>query len=166
MLALTHLIVALLLIQVLMLDRNDAFVALVFGVFIDLDHLFGLRDYAQTNGMKAVFDFDNILSPGGHWKSILHSPIALAMVGPLAFVSRLAIPVIFWGTHVAMDIIQEGFLVQFSRAEAMLAFFSFASLVTLRFSKYIDSGHEGNLGRYLKSEASSVKDLFAARSCF
>ena len=166
MLALTHLIVALLLIQILMLDRNDAFVALVFGVFIDFDHLFGLREYARTNGITAVFDFDNVLNPGGHWKSILHNPIALAVVGPLAIVSRLAIPVIFWGVHIAMDIIQEGFLGQFSRVEAMLAFISFALLVTLRFSKYIDSGHEGDLRRYLKSEVSSVRDSFAARSCF
>ena len=34
MLAITHLVVSLLLIQVLMLDRNDSFVALTFGVFI------------------------------------------------------------------------------------------------------------------------------------
>jgi hypothetical protein len=166
MLALTHLIVALLLIQILVLDKNDAFVALVFGVFIDLDHFFGLRDYAQTNGIKAVFDLDSILNPGGHWKSMMHNPIALAMVAPLAFVSRLAIPVVFWGVHVAMDIVQEGFLGQFSQAEAMLAFLSLALLVSLRFSMYIDAGHDGDLRKYLKSEISSVRGLFSARECY
>jgi len=166
MLALTHLIVTLLFIQIFLLDRNDAFVALVFGVFIDFDHLFGLRDYTQTNGIIAVFDFDNILNPGGHWKSVLHNPIGLAVVAPLAFVSRLAIPLVFWGLHVALDIVQEGFLGQFTRAEAMLAFFSFALFVTLRYSKYLDSGHEGTLLRFLRSEMTSARGLFAARNSY
>src|SRR4030066_378891 len=50
MLALTHIVASLLLIQLMTLDRNDAFVALLFGVFIDLDHLFGLKNYAESVG--------------------------------------------------------------------------------------------------------------------
>jgi len=156
MLALTHLIVTLLLIQIFLLDRNDAFVALVFGCFIDLDHLMGLREYTQTNGLSGVFDLDHLMNPGGHWKSVMHNPIALAIVAPLAFASRMAIPLVFWGLHISMDMVQEGFLGQFSQAEAMLAFFSFALLVTLRYSKYIESGHEGTLVQYVRSEVPRI----------
>jgi len=166
MLALTHLIVALLFIQIFLLDRNDAFVALVFGVFIDLDHLIGLGDYAHANGVKALFDLDNIMNPGGHWKSILHNPVAVVLVGPLAYASRFAIPVVFWGLHIAMDLAQGEFLGQFSQAEAMLAFFSGALLVTLRYSKYIDSGHESTLAQFLRSEVHSAHNMFAARQAY
>jgi len=162
MLALTHLIVTLLLIQIFLLDRNDAFVALVFGVLIDLDHLIGLKDYAHANGIKALLNVDNLMNPGGHWKSILHNPMALAIVGPLAFASRLAIPLIFWGVHIAMDIVQEGYLGQFSQTEAMLAFFSFALLITLRYSKHIESGREASLLEYFRSEMSSSRNILSA----
>src|SRR4030065_7187 len=90
MIAVTHLVVCLLLIELMHLDRNDAFVAWVFGVFIDLDHLFGLRDYVQANGVMAVFDMDDIVNPGGHWKSLMHSPIAVMVVGPVFIAFRLA----------------------------------------------------------------------------
>jgi len=162
MLALTHMIVTLLLIQVFLLDRNDAFVALIFGVFIDLDHLIGLKDYAHANGIKALFNFDNLMDPGGHWKSILHNPMALAIVGPLAFASRLAIPLVFWGVHILMDMVQEGVLGQFSQVEAMLGFIALAMLVTLRYSKHIESGRDETFLKYLRSELSSTKSIFSA----
>src|SRR5512136_1988632 len=110
MLSITHIIVSLLLIQVLSLDRNDAFVALLFGVFIDLDHLFGLKEYAQANGIASLLNMHTIVDPGGHWKSMMHNPVAIAVVGPLSIVSRLAIPLIFWGVHLAMDAVQNACL--------------------------------------------------------
>ena len=166
MLAITHLIVSLLLIQIFVLDRNDAFVALVFGVLIDLDHLIGLKDYAKANGIMAVFDFDNLLNPGGHWKSVLHNPMALAIVGPLSFASRLAIPLIFWGVHVGMDLFQDGLLGQFSQIEAMLLFFASTALVTARYSKYLESGHQGTLSEFLGSEAKAARSIFSAKASY
>lgn len=162
MLALTHLIVTLLLIQVFLLDRNDAFVALVFGVFIDLDHLMGLKDYTQANGVKAIFDLDHLMNPGGHWKSVMHNPVAITIVGPLTYASRLAIPLVFWGVHILLDIVQEGFLGQFSQVEVMFMFFCASLLVTLRYSRYIESGHEGTFFQFLRRELSSSKTIFSA----
>src|SRR5512137_378254 len=124
MLSITHIVVSLLLIQLMSLDKNDAFVALLFGVFIDLDHLFGLKNYAQAHGVMSLFNFDNLTNPGGHWKSLMHNPVAIAVVGPLSFVSRLAIPLIFWGMHIGMDFVQENLLGVFSEAEAMLLVFA------------------------------------------
>jgi len=110
MLALTHLAVSLLLIQALSLNKNDSFVALLFGVFIDADHILGLRDYAQTNGLASIFDIDSLMNPGGQWKSLLHSPIAAALVGPMSIGSRLALPLLFWAVHVCMDQVEDLFL--------------------------------------------------------
>ena len=159
MIALTHLVVSLLLIELMHLDRNDAFVALVFGVFIDLDHLFGLRDYVQANGMKAVFSFDDIVNPGGHWKSLMHSPIAVMVIGPVSIASRLAIPLLFWGAHVLMDVVQEQVLGVLSSQEAIFLFLAAAGLVTMRYAKCIVAGSASTLGEYLRFEIGAIKAL-------
>jgi hypothetical protein len=158
MLSITHIVVSLLLIQVLSLDRNDAFVALVFGVFIDLDHLFGLKEYTQANGIAPLLSMDNLVNPGGHWKSLMHSPIALAVVGPLSIASRLAIPLIFWGVHLAMDAAQD-FIGAFSQSEAMILFFSAFALITLRYSKFVESGHYGGIMQYFRVEGEGLRKL-------
>jgi hypothetical protein len=152
MIAITHLVVSLLLIELLMLDRNDAFVALLFGVFIDFDHLIGLKDYAKANGIQAVFDFDSLANAGGHWKSLLHSPIAIAIVGPLSLASRLMIPLLFWGVHISMDFVEESFLGNFSTLEAMLLAMVGIGLVTIRYGKYLQSYAAGTFNQYMKIE--------------
>lgn len=152
MLAITHLVVTLLLIHILVLDRNDAFVALVFGVLIDLDHLMGLKDYADAHGVRALMDWDTLVNPGGHWKSILHNPVAIALVGPLSAVSRLGIPLLFWGIHMIMDMVQESCLAQFSTAEEMLLLFSSAALIAIRYTAYSTRHWGSTFTDYLKAE--------------
>ena len=147
------------LVQVLVLDRNDAFVALLFGVFIDLDHLFGLKEYTANNGFGALFNFDHLLHPGGHWKSMLHSPIAVAVVGPLSVASRLAVPLIFWGLHITMDYVQENFLGTFSEAEGMLLLFSAFALITLRYSKFVERYVNATVFQYMRAEYSGLRSL-------
>jgi hypothetical protein len=136
----------------------------LFGVFIDLDHLFGLKDYAQAHGIASLFNFDHLVNPGGHWKSLMHSPVAVAVVGPLSVASRLAIPLIFWGVHIAMDFVQENFLGVFSEAEAMLLVFASLALVTIRYTHFVESGHHGGLMRYLRVEWDDLRRLFARPS--
>ena len=163
MIALTHLVVCLLLIELMHLDRNDAFVALVFGVFIDLDHLFGLRDYVQANGVMAVFDMDDIVNPGGHWKSLMHSPIAVMVVGPVSIASRLAVPLLFWGIHVLMDIVQEQVLGVLSTQEFVFLFLAAAGLVTVRYARSIAAGSASTLAEYLRFEVGGIKALSKPR---
>jgi hypothetical protein len=159
MLSITHLVVSLLLIQILMLDRNDAFVALVFGVFIDLDHLFGLREYAQANGIRSLFDLQNMINPGGHWKSMLHSPIAIAVISPLSIASRLMVPLLFWGVHISMDIIEESLLGNFSTIEAMLFAVVGLALVTIRYGKYLESYASGTFSHYVRMELDGLRGV-------
>ena len=152
MLSITHIVVTLLLIQIMNLDRNDAFVAMLFGVFIDLDHLFGLVNYTHVNGVASVFDFHTMLNPGGSWKSILHAPIAAAVVVPLSFAFRLAVPLIFWSAHLLMDNLGQNFLGNFSSLEAGLLLFTGLGLVTLRYGKYIMGTEAASFSAYLRSE--------------
>ncbi|MGQ9586759.1 MAG: hypothetical protein ACUVT7_00010 [Thermoplasmata archaeon] len=160
MLAVTHLIVSLLLIQLFLLDRNDAFVALLFGVFIDVDHILGLKDYVQANGFSAVLDFDSLSHAEGHWKSLMHSPTAVAIVAPLALASRLAIPLVFWGVHILMDYVEDSFLGVFSAAEATFLVIVTLTLVVVRYRKYLDSFSSGTVRHYVRLELSRIGNLF------
>jgi len=163
MLSITHLVVSLLLIQLMNLDRNDAFIALVFGVFIDLDHLFGLKQFADTKGIAALLDYDTLMEPGGQWKSMFHNPVAVGIVAPLSLGFRLAIPVLFWGIHLAMDFAEDTMLGLFSAPEAMLLAMSALALFSVRYAKGIESGSSGSVLRYLRNEVAFLKGALAPR---
>lgn len=162
MLAVTHIIVSLLLIQLLTLDRNDAFIALMFGVFIDLDHLFGLKGYVQSNGVSGLFDFHSLMNPGGQWKSLLHNPVALAVVGPLSIGWRWAIPFLFWAVHIGMDYAEENLLGNFSTAEGVLIAAAGIALVSIRFREFSEVT-PGTAMQYLRYELSTLRASFARK---
>jgi len=159
MLSITHIAVTLLLIQLLTLDRNDAFVAMLFGVFIDLDHLFGLVNYTQANGVTSIFNFHSLMNPGGQWKSILHAPIAAAVVAPLSSTFRLAIPFLFWGTHLLMDYAANT-LGNFSALEGGLLVCATVGLVALRYARYTSERDSHSFSAYLGSELTNVRNMF------
>jgi hypothetical protein len=164
MIAITHLVVSLLLIQLLNLDRNDAFVALMFGVLIDLDHLMGLGNYAKANGISALFDLDHLTNPGGHWKSLFHNPVSVAVIAPLSIASKLAIPLLFWGVHMAMDFVQESYLGVLSAPEAVFLCLATLSLVTIRYSSYLRSGSQGTMWQYFGFEIKNIREAFSFRT--
>jgi hypothetical protein len=160
MIVATHLIVSLLLIQFLHLDRNDAFIALLFGVFIDFDHLMGLGKYAKANGFRSVFDFHSLMNPAGHWKSMFHNPVALAFVGPLSVASRFAIPLIFWGVHMAMDFVETNYLGPLSSLEAVFLGLATCALVALRYASYLQSCSSATLTQYFRMEWEGLLETF------
>lgn len=142
------------------LDRNDAFIALVFGVFVDLDHLFGLRQYTEARGITALLDFDSLMNPGGQWKSMFHSPLAVGIIAPLSFGSRLAIPMLFWGVHLLMDFAQDTFLGLFSAPEAMLLVLAGLALASIRYAKSLEAETARGLLAYVRSELSGLRSIF------
>jgi hypothetical protein len=162
MLALTHIVASLLLIQLMTLDRNDAFVALLFGVFIDLDHLFGLKNYAEAEGVRSLFDLDTMMDPGGRWKSIMHSPVAVMITGPLSIASKLAIPLIFWGVHISMDYVEQNLLGNFSSLEAALLVLSGFALLSIRFSLFVEGAGAKNFREYVRAELRSLRSMGGA----
>lgn len=157
MLAVTHLFVSLLLIQFLSLDRNESFIALLFGFGIDLDHLMGLRDYVAVNGLSGLTDTGLLMDPGGQWKSMLHAPVAAFVVGSVSVASRLAFPALFWFVHIAMDHLEDSFLGLFSAAEMVLLACSAGVLMIMRWRAF-SWGREGaSLTGYLRSELVSMR---------
>lgn len=152
-------VVSLLLIQLMNLDRNDAFVALVFGVFIDVDHLFGLKEYAETRGFAALFDIDSLMNPGGQWKSLFHSPMAVGMVAPMSVGSKLAVPLLFWGIHLAMDFAEDNLLGLMSAPEAVLAVVAMCGFVSLRYAKCLELGRVSTLIGYFRNEFQGLRHI-------
>ena len=118
------------------LDKNDSFVALLFGVFIDVDHFLGLKDYVAANGLASVLDMDSLMQPGGQWKSLFHNPVAVMVVGPVSTGSRLALPLLFWGVHIVMDYFEDAVLGLFSVWEMALLAGSFLALTSVAFRRY------------------------------
>jgi len=145
------------------LDRNDAFVALLFGVFIDLDHLIGFGNYAETKGVASL-DLESLMDPGGQWKSALHRPMAIMVVAPASIASRMAVPLVFWGLHVAMDYAQQSFLGNLSQVEAALLVFAGLALAATRYSKLIEGTPNASLSQYLTAELSYLRSVSFGRS--
>ncbi len=147
-------------IQLMNLDRNDAFIALVFGVFIDLDHLFGLKEYTEARGITALLDFDSLMNPGGQWKSLFHNPMAIGVIAPLSAGSRLGIPILFWGVHLIMDFAADMFLGLFSAPEALLLALAGIALVSIRYARCTESGRGEGIAGFIRNEYGAVKGIF------
>ncbi|MEM2943788.1 MAG: hypothetical protein QXN93_06285 [Methanomassiliicoccales archaeon] len=120
MLLITHLLFIAIIIHMLKLDRNEIFVLLLFGVLIDIDHLFGIPTFIKSNGISGIFDIDALLSSPVQWKSILHSPMAIIIVAPASISFRYSIPIIAWCSHLVMDFVQIELLGVLSLAEMIL----------------------------------------------
>ncbi len=103
MLTPTHLTVVVLAAMLLRLDRGEWFVAMMFGVVIDADHLFALPRYVSDNGWAALLRQSWDDSSGLPWRSWLHEPMAAIAVGHLSTGWRFALPLAFWEIHVGMD---------------------------------------------------------------
>jgi hypothetical protein len=136
----------------------------MFGVFIDLDHLLGLGDYAKSNGIKALLHFDNLTNPGGHWKSLFHNPVSIAVVAPLSIASRLMVPLLFWGVHIAMDFVQENYLGVLSAPEAVFLALATLALVTIRYADYLKSRTAATLREYFDSELRTIREALSFRA--
>ncbi len=104
-----HLLVTLILIKVLNLDRNQAFLAIVFGVLIDLDHLMGLPAYVISHGWPALLSVDTFMHNEIVWKSAMHGAGGFFVVLGISLVLRMYVPFMFWGLHMVMDWTQTTF---------------------------------------------------------
>ena len=136
MLSITHIAVTLLLILIMKLDRNESLVALLFGVFIDLDHLLAVPDFIMKEGIKNITNVDSMLAADVHWKSAMHSPVAIMIVAPASVAFRMAIPMVFWSVHIAMDFVQEEYLGISSLPELALFAFCVGTLGWLEYGIY------------------------------
>lgn len=110
MLGITHLLVAIILIRLFRLDKNEAFATLLFGVFIDFDHVFGMADFVRQDGIENALNLDAALTSDVQWKSLMHDPMAAFILVPAAIGFRFVVPLLAWGAHLLMDYVQINYL--------------------------------------------------------
>jgi len=108
MLITTHIAVTIFFCLLLNLDQREWFMAFVFGVMLDIDHLFGLEGYVSRNGWGAVLHQSWDDGSGMPWKSLLQRPVGAFVVMPLSTGWRYLIPLPFWAMHVGLDYLQIG----------------------------------------------------------
>lgn len=162
MLATTHLVVTILLIMILNLNRNETMVALTFGVFIDLDHLYGYGSYIRSEGIGGIINVSGMMEADVQWKSILHNPITFGMIAPLSHMFKIFFPVIFWSVHIFMDFIQQSWLGIASPFEIMLFGIVIIFIVILRLrntNRTIRSWRE--LHSFIVAEFDGLAHLFS-----
>jgi len=106
MLTPTHLMVVVLAAMLLRLNRDEWFIALLFGVVIDADHLFAVPRFVSDNGWAALLRQSWDDASGLPWKSWFHYPMAAIVVGYLSIGWRLALPLALWALHLGMDGLQ------------------------------------------------------------
>lgn len=147
-----------LIIRQLDLDRNEAMIGMLFGVFIDIDHLLGIPDFVNENGASNLTNPESLLNSGVQWKSTLHNPIAVLIVAPASIAFRFVIPLSFWGIHVAMDTIQIEYLGIASIAEItlMLSLFIAMMWTELRLFNNQNHVHERSTRKFVSWEMKRI----------
>jgi len=155
----THLAVTLLIVMLFRLDENEAFVALLFGVFIDIDHLFGYVDYITTYGVVGAVDAQGMLDSDVQWKSLMHNPVTVIVVAPVAIAFRYAVPLLCWVVHLTMDWAQIEILGIASPLEMLILFGSIAGIWYIRARDYRDLKGSYTLAGHVHWELDGLGDM-------
>jgi hypothetical protein len=168
MLTPTHLMVVVLAAMVLRLNRDEWFVALMFGVVIDADHLFAMPRYVSDNGWDALLRQSWDDGSGLPWKSWFHYPVSALVVGYLSVGWRLALPLAFWSAHLGMDWLQLQLAGYNTAAESAILVGSAAGVVYIGYSDWsLRTGrtglseYAGSLSRSARTSVSGVGTLIS-----
>lgn len=157
MLTPTHIVVVILVAMLLRLDRNEWFVAVMFGIVIDVDHLFALPRYVSANGWSAVLNQSWDDGSGLPWKSWFHYPLTAIVVGHLSLGWRFALPIAFWSLHLGMDGLQQILGDLNTVLESALLLGSAAGIVFLTYSDWSMTSGRTGLRAYADFVASSSR---------
>jgi len=161
MLTPTHLTVVVLVAMLMRLDRNEWFIALMFGVVIDADHLFALPRYVADNGWSALLRQTWDDASGLPWKSWFHYPLSAVVVGYLSLGWRLALPLVFWALHLGMDSLQLALGDLNTPVESALLLGPLVGIIYIGYSKWSLMTGGSGLKMYAGSLASSSRTMFA-----
>lgn len=100
----THILVTTALGKIMGLQTaRDWFLAFLFGVLVDLDHLKVLRKKYRPNQ-----DWIRFFTREWPIRSFLQEPFSLFWVAPLSFFLKTPVPMIFWSLHVFLDYLVDG----------------------------------------------------------
>jgi hypothetical protein len=154
MLTTTHLAVTILLCLVLNLNQDEWAIALMFGVMIDADHLFGAPRYISHNGWGALLRRSWDDGTGHPWRSLLHYPVGAFVVAPLSVGWRYFLPFLFWALHLEMDYIQTATLSWSTPIEAAVMTSSCIGIVYVLHRNWSDANPDGDFRQFVKTMGS------------
>jgi len=159
----THFAFAVLLGMLLNLNRDEWFVALLFGVVIDADHLFAVPRYVSDNGVAAILSPTWDDGSGLPWKSSFHHPEGAFVVGYLAIGWRLFIPFLFWGTHLAIDEFQLATIEYSGIIELIFLSAVVGGIVVLGYRRWLAVEPDGDFQHYMAYLKSTLKRHLSRR---
>jgi hypothetical protein len=162
MLTTTHLAVTVLFCLILNLNRDEWFVALMFGVMIDADHIFAAPRYVSHNGWAALLHRSWDDGSGNPWKSLLHYPVGAFVVVPLSIGWRYFLPVLFWALHLELDYIQNATLYWSTPIEAAVMTSSCVGIVFILYRNWSDANPDGDSRQFLRAMGSGIGASWSA----
>ncbi len=164
MLTTTHLALALMIGLLLNLNRDEWFIALSFGVVIDVDHLFAAPRYIGDNGIAAILRPSWDDGSGLPWKSLMHYPIGAFVMIPLSIGWRYLVPLLFWGMHVAVDQLQAYIVAWNTPIEIAVIAGSGLGIVAVAFSRWRCEVPDGDFRTFLRAGRLALSTSLAAFS--
>lgn len=135
--------------MMLNLSRDEWYVVLLFGVAIDVDHVFAAPRYITDNGWSAILNPTWDDGSGLPWKSLLHYPVGAFIVFPLAIGWRLLLPFTFWGIHVALDYFQQAIIDYSNPVEMVLFSAACLGIALVGYRRWRELGAEGTFTQYV-----------------
>ncbi len=135
--------------MLLNMNRDEWFVALTFGVAVDLDHAFAAPRYIADNGWDAILRPSWDDESGLPWKSLFHYPVGGFVVAPLAIGWRFMIPLLFWSVHVAGDYLQNWTIEQSAVVESVLLAGLSVGIVFVAYRNWLSLQPEGDFKGFM-----------------
>jgi len=132
-------------------------VAITFGVLLDLDHVFAVERYVGNNGVAAMFNATWDDGSGEPWKSLMHYPVGIFVVAPLAIGWRFMVPLLFWGTHIGLDYLQSATLAYSAIIESLVLSALFAGVITVHYRRWRSERPGGNFAQYVSYVSSYIR---------
>jgi hypothetical protein len=151
MLITTHIAVTILLCMILNLNQDEWFIAFMFGVMIDADHLFAAPGYVSRNGSEALLRRSWDDSSGLPWKSLFHYPVGAFVVIPLSRGWRYLLPLLFWAIHLEMDYIQTATASWSTLIETAVLTSSCIGIVYMLHRNWSDANPDGDFRQFIKT---------------
>lgn len=131
---------------------------------IDADHLFALPRYVSDNGVAAILRPTWDDTSGLPWKSVFHHPEGAFIVGYLSVGWRLLIPLLFWGTHVAIDEFQLATIEHSAVIESVFLSVVVTGIFVLCYKRWLELEPDGDLQQYLIYVKERLRSALSSRS--
>ena len=157
MLTTTHLLAVVLIGLFLNMNKDEWFVALTFGVAIDLDHVLAAPRYISDNGLAAILRPSWDDGSGLPWRSLMHYPVAAFVVMPLSIGWRYFVPLLFWSTHLGIDYIQSATVTYSSPVEIGFMTACIAGIVFLVYRRWSDIRPDADFNQFVSHLSGSLR---------